>query len=168
MVTSVTNTPYSYLSQLQGAPAASPAASSGGSGASATPAANEAANSQTLVSSLLGNGATAFTPEILSLLQPGSGGNFDPISTLFGGAANNNALTKLYSDLYSTAASASVQTAKDNNPASVASGAANPVQNLIAAQAKASLAYNQTLLQSAQAASSANSSGAGGVTPLVT
>ena len=176
MVSSVTSTPYSYLGQLQGAsatPAAASASSSSGSGSS-TVSPSSAANTtaQSLVSSLL-SGSNAFTPEVLSLLQQNSSGSFDPITTLLGGTSTNDALTSLYANLYGSVSAASIEAAKANatSPASAssASGASGfaTASSLIAAQAQASIAYNTTNQQNAQAVIDANSYGADGVTQLV-
>lgn len=159
MVSSVTSNPYfSYLSQLQGV-GNTPSGSSGVTTPATTGASSGSGSStsQSLVSSLLGG--NAFTPEVLSLLQPSSSGTFNPITTLLGGEGTNDALTSLYTNLYDSAAAANLSQAQDQNtPATTSSGngtstpattTPTTAESLIAQQTQASIAYNQTLQQSA-------------------
>jgi hypothetical protein len=167
MVSSVGNTPYSYLSQLQvNKPAATTAATT-------TPAAttgSSTSSAQSLVSSLLNNG-NGFAPEALSLLQQNSSGSFDPITSLLGGTGTNDALTNLYANLFSTSTSATIAQAKANGATQAntktAATQTGSAQTLINGLTKATIAYNQTSLQNAANVLKANSYGPDGVTPLV-
>jgi hypothetical protein len=164
MVSSVSNLGYySYLSVLQGGNGATSAPQAPVAPTpSATAAATTAATQE--VSSLL-NGGNSFAPEVLSLLQQNSSGSFDPITSLLGGTSTNNALTSIYANLYAGASAAALTQVK--NDAAPATTPTSPVQSLINASAKASVAYNQTNLQNSQSVVNNNSYQADGVTPLV-
>jgi hypothetical protein len=172
MVSSVASSPIAFLNQIQGVkttPVAATQNTSSGSGASTpttpTVSSNAATNAQSLATSLLNNG-NAFTPEVLSLLQQNSSGSFDPVTSLLGGTSTNNALTSLYTNLYDSITNASVTQAQNENTPQ-ATAVVNGAQALINAQTQASVAYNQTNQQNAQAVIDANSYGPNGVTKLI-
>lgn len=150
MATSVVSSlPYfSYLDQLQGkATAAQNPVAPTTPVTPVTPAAGSAESvSSTLASSLLGK--SGFSPSVLSVLQ-GSDGNFDPISTIFGGKSADNGLAKLYANLYDNVSASALQQAKVENPKATASS--NSSFSFITDAVKASTAYNKTLQQNAAA-----------------
>lgn len=142
MVSSVSSIPYfSYLNQLQGN---TTEVQPNGLPATTPDPVKTIDNSSSLVNSLLGKGG--FSPSVLSLLQEGGSGNFDPISTIFGGSSSNNGLAKLYANLYNTQAASSLQAA-DVSPAKPAKTFSS--QNLITDSVKTSVAYNNTIQQNA-------------------
>jgi len=167
---------YSYLNQLQGvadtigAPVTPTKSTTPPATSSASSTSSQNNTAASLVSSLL-NGGNSFSPEILSLLQQNSSGNFDPITSLLGGTSTNDPLTSILANLYAGGVASSLTQAQDNSAQQTADtkavAATSPVQNLVNASAQASLAYNQTILQNAQNIINANSYQADGVTPLV-
>lgn len=173
MVSSVTSVPYfSYLNQLQGIgdTAANPPASQTSTSSTSTAKAGQAA-----LASLLSN-PSAFSPEVLGLLQSNTGAGVD---SLLGQSSigTTNPLTGLLDSLYSSSASAAVTQAADNVTNANTSGGtgsgtatstsgASLISNLVNSYTQASVSYNNTNLQNSQNTVSANSFGPDGVTPL--
>lgn len=175
MVTSVTSAPYfSYLNQLKGigdsaatpTPSNSTTTSTGNSSSTSHAQAGQAA-----LASLLSN-PTAFSPEVLGLLQSNTASG---IGSLLGepGMGSTNALTGLLDNLYSSAASAAVTkaagsaaTGTSSSTTSHTATGGNLVNSLISATTQASISYNTTNLQNAKNTVAANSYGPDGTTPL--
>lgn len=162
---------YSYLNQILGVQSTSPTTTSSTPAPSSSSTNNTtASNASSAVSSLLSG--NSFKPEILSLLQGNnSSGVFDPVDSLLNGgtSSNNNALTSLLTNLYSTSASAAVTKAR-NNASPTTSGTPTPVagaaliDSLISALSHASVAYNSTMQQNVQ--NMINSYNPGGIQPV--
>lgn len=177
-VSSISN-PYSYLNQLEGVQNTTEPTST--SPTTVAPAATTDTTNTTQTSAPSNAALSTLTPEILSLLQDGSGN--DSLDSLLGDntASSNTSITTLLDSLYTGAAQAAITQAQNNTTGSgtattgtgtttttsnqTLTGAAL-VDDVVSALTQASIAYNNSNLQNAQNILSANSYGPDGITPI--